>query len=175
MIPPSASIFAQMTRRFCCRATHGLQPSVRRSMPLPRAARAGPCVFDLFVLGMERSEVSNWFPKTLARRCHAMQRARPSARNIHPSIQTRFCLLDPAQREQLQDGTPGSRVNCFVGDLIDQILAVPPESITERRRYRCLRRTDASSTRIHSADVIKTLEVRPSGRPSHFRLWQRKG
>ena len=59
MIPPSASIFAQMTRRFYCRATHGLQPSVRRSMPLPRARTCRPVMYSICLfLEMECSEVS---------------------------------------------------------------------------------------------------------------------
>jgi hypothetical protein len=38
--------------------------------------------------------------------------------------------LDPAQREQLQDEDTWIARQLFVGDLIDQILAVPPETIT---------------------------------------------
>jgi hypothetical protein len=48
-----------------------------------------------------------------------------------PSIQTRFWPnLDPAQREQLQDEDTWIARQLFVGDLIDQILAAPPETIT---------------------------------------------
>jgi hypothetical protein len=47
----------------------------------------------------------------------AMQRAIPAT-------------LDPAQREQLQDEDTWIARQLFVGDLIDQILAVPPETIT---------------------------------------------
>ena len=38
--------------------------------------------------------------------------------------------LDPAQREQLQDEDTWTTRQLFVGDLIDQILAVPPETNT---------------------------------------------
>jgi hypothetical protein len=40
-------IFAQMTRRFYCRATRGLQPSVRSSMPLPRARTCRPAMYSI--------------------------------------------------------------------------------------------------------------------------------
>ncbi len=41
-----------------------------------------------------------------------------------------LAYLDPAQREQLQDEDTWIARQLFVGDLIDQILAVPPETIT---------------------------------------------
>ena len=43
---------------------------------------------------------------------------------------TVLAFLDPAQREQLQDEDAWIARQLFVGDLIDQILAVPPETIT---------------------------------------------
>jgi len=43
---------------------------------------------------------------------------------------TVLAYLDPAQREQLQDEDTWIARQLFVGDLIDQILAVPPETIT---------------------------------------------
>jgi hypothetical protein len=41
-----------------------------------------------------------------------------------------LAYLDPAQREHLQDEDTWVARQLFVGDLIDQILAVPPEEIT---------------------------------------------
>ena len=43
---------------------------------------------------------------------------------------TVLAYLDPAQREHLQDEDTWIARQLFVGDLIDQILAVPPETIT---------------------------------------------
>jgi hypothetical protein len=42
---------------------------------------------------------------------------------------TVLAYLHPAQREQLQDEDTWIARQLFVGDLIDQILAVPPETI----------------------------------------------
>jgi len=42
---------------------------------------------------------------------------------------TVLAYLDPAQREQLQDEQTWITRQLFVGDLIDQILAVPPDTI----------------------------------------------
>ena len=43
---------------------------------------------------------------------------------------TVLAYLDPAQREQLQDEDTWLERQLFVGDLIDQILAAPPGTIT---------------------------------------------
>ncbi|SRR5579859_178290 len=68
----------------------------------------------------------------------AMQRAIPATLadgDVQRRLQTLgsdtvLAYLDPAQRQQLQDEDTWIARQLFVGDLIDQILAVPPETIT---------------------------------------------
>ena len=100
-IPPSASIFAQITRRFYCRVHTGCShPSEDQC----------PCWLDDATLRNARS------------RALEISHAEYS--------DTVLAYLDPAQREQLQDEDIWIARQLFVGDLIDQILAVPPETIT---------------------------------------------
>jgi predicted nucleotidyltransferase component of viral defense system len=89
-------------------------------------------VFDLFVLGdgtlrgIDTGFLRRWLDDA------TLRNARGRALEISHAeySDTVLAYLDPAQREQLQDEDTWIVRQLFVGDLIDQILAVPPESIT---------------------------------------------
>jgi len=89
-------------------------------------------VFDLFVLGdgtlrgIDTGLLRRWLDDA------TLRNARSRALEISHAeySDTVLAYLDPAQREQLQDEDTWIARQLLVGDLIDQILAVPPETIT---------------------------------------------
>ena len=89
-------------------------------------------VFDLFVLGdgtlrgIDTGFLRRWLDDA------TLRNARGRALEISHAeySDTVLAYLDPAQREQLQDEDTWIARQLFVGDLIDQILAEPPETIT---------------------------------------------
>ena len=88
-------------------------------------------VFDLFVLGdgtlrgIDTGFLRRWLDDA------TLRNARGRALEISHAeySDTVLAYLDPAQREQLQDEHTWIARQLFVGDLIDQILAVPPDTI----------------------------------------------
>jgi hypothetical protein len=88
-------------------------------------------VFDLFVLGggtlrgIDTCFLRRWLDDA------TLRNARGRALEISHAeySDTVLAYLDPAQREQLQDENTWIARQLFVGDLIDQILAVPPDTI----------------------------------------------
>jgi hypothetical protein len=88
-------------------------------------------VFDLFVLGdgtlrgIDTGFLRRWLDDA------TLRNARGRALEISHAeySDTVLAYLDPAQREQLQDENTWIARQLFVGDLIDQILAVPPDTI----------------------------------------------
>jgi hypothetical protein len=89
-------------------------------------------VFDLFVLGdgtlrgIDTGFLRRWLDDA------TLRNARGRAFEISHAeySDTVLAYLDLAQREQLQDEDTWLERQLFVGDLIDQILAVPPETNT---------------------------------------------
>jgi predicted nucleotidyltransferase component of viral defense system len=106
--------------------------AMQRAIPAARTHVQARDVFDLFVLGdgtlrgIDTGFLRRWLDDA------TLRNARSRALEISHAeySDTVLAYLDPAQREQLQDEDTWIARQLFVGDLIDRILAVPPETIT---------------------------------------------